>query len=207
MRSFSADELRMISDGVHTMYCAQSVASLCEHTFKLLASVIPNEVPLFDDRSFRGGWCEQFARLLEIDPRDLGPDESSPNDSKCGVRVVVGRHPLSVSPRGRFLLTLVQPHFARAKQLLDNSTAHEKHPIAAPGAKAIDLTPREQEVLYWVSEGKTNSEIGIILNASARTIQKHLEHIFQKLGVETRTSATVRAMELGIIATIAMSMA
>ena len=54
-------------------------------------------------------------------------------------------------------------------------------------------------------EGKTNGQIGLILNASSRTIQKHLEHIFQKLGVETRTSATVRANETGILATISMA--
>lgn len=58
------------------------------------------------------------------------------------------------------------------------------------------LTPRETEVLHWVAEGKTNPEIGIILQTSPRTVQKHVEHIFQKLGVETRTTAAVRAMEL-----------
>jgi DNA-binding NarL/FixJ family response regulator len=56
-----------------------------------------------------------------------------------------------------------------------------------------------------VIEGKTNGQIGLILNASSRTIQKHLEHIFQKLGVETRTSSTVRTNETGILATISMA--
>jgi len=51
------------------------------------------------------------------------------------------------------------------------------------------LTPRESEVLYWVSKGKTNREIGDILGASPRTVNKHLEHVFTKLGVETRTAA------------------
>ena len=51
------------------------------------------------------------------------------------------------------------------------------------------LTPRETEVLSWVAEGKTNEEIGAILCLSRRTVQKHLEHIFSKLGVETRTAA------------------
>jgi len=58
------------------------------------------------------------------------------------------------------------------------------------------LTPRELEVLAWVTKGKTNPDIAQILGMSARTVQKHLEHIYQKLGVETRTTATVRALKM-----------
>jgi DNA-binding CsgD family transcriptional regulator len=52
-------------------------------------------------------------------------------------------------------------------------------------------------VLAWVARGRTNLEIAEILHLSARTIQKHVEHIFQKLGVETRTSAAALAWEVG----------
>ncbi len=48
---------------------------------------------------------------------------------------------------------------------------------------------REAEVLYWVSKGKINKDIGEILGTSPRIINKHLEHVFEKLGVETRTVA------------------
>jgi len=54
---------------------------------------------------------------------------------------------------------------------------------------AFRLTPREAEVLYWVAKGKTNRDIGDILEMSPRTVNKHLEHVFGKLGVETRTAA------------------
>jgi DNA-binding CsgD family transcriptional regulator len=57
------------------------------------------------------------------------------------------------------------------------------------------FTPRENEVLHWLREGKRNSEIGTILGVSGRTVEKHLEHLFQKLGVETRTAAVRAAME------------
>jgi DNA-binding NarL/FixJ family response regulator len=56
------------------------------------------------------------------------------------------------------------------------------------------LTQRESEVLNWVIKGKTNRDIGDILGTSPRTINKHLEHVFIKLGVETRTSAASLAM-------------
>ena len=54
---------------------------------------------------------------------------------------------------------------------------------------AFRLTQREAEVLYWVVQGKTSKDIGDILGSSPRTVNKHLEHVFEKLGVETRTAA------------------
>lgn len=51
------------------------------------------------------------------------------------------------------------------------------------------VTNREGEVLSWVAQGKTNEQIGAILSISPRTVGKHLERIYEKLGVETRTSA------------------
>ncbi|PKO79790.1 MAG: DNA-binding response regulator, partial [Betaproteobacteria bacterium HGW-Betaproteobacteria-13] len=59
---------------------------------------------------------------------------------------------------------------------------------------AFRLTGREAEVLYWVIRGKTNRDIGDILGTSPRTVHKHLEHVFEKLGVETRTAAASMAM-------------
>lgn len=58
---------------------------------------------------------------------------------------------------------------------------------------AAELTARESEVLLWVARGKTNRDIGEILGMSPRTVNKHLEHIFEKLGVETRTAAASAA--------------
>jgi DNA-binding CsgD family transcriptional regulator len=51
------------------------------------------------------------------------------------------------------------------------------------------LTAREQEVLHWVAEGKSNGDIGRIIGCTEQTVKKHLQHIFPKLGVETRTAA------------------
>ena len=59
----------------------------------------------------------------------------------------------------------------------------------------LGLTFKETEVLMWISRGKTNKDIGLILNCSPRTVNKHLEHIFEKLGVETRTAAVASVMK------------
>ena len=68
---------------------------------------------------------------------------------------------------------------------LDPQTAH---------LRRLPVTERERQILALVATGKTNAEIASILAISPRTVQKHLEHIFQKLGVETRTAAAIRAL-------------
>jgi len=68
--------------------------------------------------------------------------------------------------------------------------------IAPRHLQQVALTPRETEVLSWLSKGKTNRDIADILGMSPRTVNKHLEHIFEKLGVETRTAAAAIAGQL-----------
>lgn len=86
-----------------------------------------------------------------------------------------------------------QSGFAEAMLLLTLAAAG-----AAPAARVppVALTPREAEVLSWLAKGKTNRDIADILGMSPRTVNKHLEHIFEKLGVETRTAAAAVAGQL-----------
>ena len=60
--------------------------------------------------------------------------------------------------------------------------------------QTFKLTMKEAEVLYWVAKGKTNRDIGDILGSSPATVKKHLEHVFEKLGVETRNAAASLAI-------------
>ena len=62
--------------------------------------------------------------------------------------------------------------------------------------KSFALTDREAEVLLWIAHGKTNREIAQILDMSPRTVNKHLEQVFKKLGVENRTAAASVAIRL-----------
>jgi DNA-binding CsgD family transcriptional regulator len=61
---------------------------------------------------------------------------------------------------------------------------------------ALGITAREAEVLYWITEGKTNPEIAIILSASPDTVKKHTANLYAKLGVQTRTSAARCALSI-----------
>jgi DNA-binding CsgD family transcriptional regulator len=71
--------------------------------------------------------------------------------------------------------------------------------VVDPGPKALvalGLTEREAEVLYWITEGKTNPEIAIILKAAPETVKKHAANLYAKLGVPTRTSAARCALSV-----------
>ena len=104
------------------------------------------------------------------------------------------RDPLIVEKNGRELEVQLVPDHLRDEHLL---LLNEKRRDSSWSSLAeCGLTPRESEVLAWVAKGKTNAEVGTILHLSGRTVQKHLEHIYQKLGVETRTTATVRALKM-----------
>jgi DNA-binding NarL/FixJ family response regulator len=60
----------------------------------------------------------------------------------------------------------------------------------------LGLTPRAAEALLWLAQGKTNADIASILGISESTVKKHVQEMFEKLGVETRGAATVRALEI-----------
>jgi DNA-binding CsgD family transcriptional regulator len=77
------------------------------------------------------------------------------------------------------LVLLLRPHF-----LL----------LLARSESDLGLTSREVEVLAWVAAGKTNAETAEMLSIAPGTVKKHLDRIYQKLGVGTRTEAVVTAM-------------
>lgn len=61
--------------------------------------------------------------------------------------------------------------------------------------KELGLTRREADVLVWIASGQSNAEIAATLKIRPRTVKKHLEHVFRKLGVKSRLAAAVRAEE------------
>lgn len=65
-----------------------------------------------------------------------------------------------------------------------------------PLQRQLQLTPREAEVLLWVAQGKSNGDVATILAMSEKTVKQHLGSVFQKIGVEGRTAATLRAIEV-----------
>ncbi len=71
--------------------------------------------------------------------------------------------------------------------------------ILENGNEKNDLTPRELDVLRLVTQGKTNAEIGYGLGISEKTVEKHLDTIYRKMGVESRVEAAVQAVREKIV--------
>jgi DNA-binding NarL/FixJ family response regulator len=94
------------------------------------------------------------------------------------------------------VLARVAAHVSTGRALRAAREAAERAASQGPEEPAADLcvtyglTTRELEVLEWLAKGKTNRDIADILGMSPRTVNKHLEHIYEKLGVETRSAAT-----------------
>ncbi len=117
------------------------------------------------------------------------------------ISIVLNRRGLDFSERDHQRLDLLRPHLAflfrqacvAAGASLSASKAVALAPVQAVPLPA-ELTLREGEVMHWLSCGKTDAEIAALLSISPRTVQKHLEHIYVKLGVETRTAAVMRAL-------------
>jgi DNA-binding NarL/FixJ family response regulator len=93
------------------------------------------------------------------------------------------------------LLNAITARLARAAQQVTNEFKPD-FSSAEPLIVQLQLTPRVAEVLLWVAQGKTNPEIANILGISESTVKKHMLDIMQVLGVETRTAASLRALEV-----------
>ncbi|MGH9442484.1 MAG: response regulator transcription factor [Thermoanaerobaculia bacterium] len=104
------------------------------------------------------------------------------------------RRPFVIGRKGsRLVVTLVEngeSHFLLLQERTDE--------IDPSSLATLGLTRRQCEVLAWVARGKTNQEIGSILGSRASTVKKHLERIYPKLGVETRTAAAIHALAVGL---------
>ncbi len=144
-------------------------------------------------------WQTPLARKLLKDyfanPEEVAPDEllSWISDANQARRANREARPLLVAQGNRRLLASFHDQTGDEEWLVVLREENDASAIESLIA-AFRLTQREAEVLYWVVQGKTSNDIGEILGNSPRTVNKHLEHVFEKLGVETRTAAANLAL-------------
>ena len=144
-------------------------------------------------------WQTPLARKLLKDyfanPEEIAPDEllSWISDANQARRNSREARPLLVAQGNRRLLASFHDQTGDEEWLVVLREENDASAIESLIA-AFRLTQREAEVLYWVVQGKTSNDIGEILGNSPRTVNKHLEHVFEKLGVETRTAAANLAL-------------
>jgi DNA-binding CsgD family transcriptional regulator len=96
--------------------------------------------------------------------------------------------------RDRRVLEALQPHFDQARGNLERESQLRASRSQSLGVHG--LTQREMEVALWLAQGKSNPEIATILAAPVRTVEKHVERVLQKLGVENRTAAAIAMAEI-----------
>jgi DNA-binding CsgD family transcriptional regulator len=146
--------------------------------------------PLYADYYARVGLDHALALPLYVDERLL-------------VSFVFNRKGRDFGDRERDLLDLLRvplaslyrQSYALAQARAALAASGDPSPPAQEGPDALAaLTEREREVLGWVAAGKSNSQIAEIVGASPRTVAKHLQRIYEKLGVESRTAAAMRAV-------------
>jgi DNA-binding CsgD family transcriptional regulator len=110
--------------------------------------------------------------------------------------VLAARKPFVVDAEEARLIVRLIPAHGGSLLLLE-----QQQTVVKPAAlEALGLSRREAEVLVWVTQGKTDAAIGEILSVSPRTVAKHLEHIYERLGVENRSAAAAIAFTTPTVA-------
>jgi DNA-binding CsgD family transcriptional regulator len=100
------------------------------------------------------------------------------------------------SSRERDILTLAQPHLANARRLAAAATAIAGQAFEPSVFSSSGFSSRQAEVLYWLTQGKSNVEIAALLRVQLSTVKTYLRQIFDKLGVNNRLAATLCAFEI-----------
>jgi transcriptional regulator EpsA len=106
------------------------------------------------------------------------------------------RHPSPQAPRDAYLLELLMPYLHMAlHRMLINESSEKIDEVEA----VTLLSKREIQVLHWVKNGKTNQEIGQILDISPPTVKNHVQNIMRKLNVTNRAQAVGKGATLRLL--------
>jgi len=94
------------------------------------------------------------------------------------------------------VLEIIQPHLANARQIALAVSASADFPVRPEIFARAGFAPRECDVIYWLTQGKTNDEIALILHIRTDSVSRHLQSIYVKMGVEHRVAAVLHALAL-----------
>ena len=179
-RHFSAHPLVRYHAQAHGAYAHRISDSLSEAQFRASA--------LYGDYYRRVGLSHALALPVKMDGHEL-------------VSFVLNRQGHDFADRELALLDALRRPlaqvFARLCAVPRPAAAIDPQTVARYG-----LTPREIQVLQWVALGKTDRDIGLLLECSPNTVHKHLQRVYTKLGVENRTAAVMRAIGHGLPSTL-----
>lgn len=147
-------------------------------------------------------WCTPMAEqaIMRICPDWNRERGVMPDAMRTPVSRLLGRNEIGASARieeqGENALELVIIAHYRDNEVLIRLNELNPRADVSRLQQRLSLTDREAEVLLWISYGKSNGMISEVLAISPRTVQKHLERIYEKLGVETRAAAAAVAIKV-----------
>jgi transcriptional regulator EpsA len=181
--------------------------------FRRDPSIVPSLVAAWEENHFRPLVCTPSS-LSSSSPTPAGGAVLWRELARMGADMVVahGTHDATsrvtsfflfacrsgaTSSKNPYLVQLAVPYLHTAWMRTQLNRTSD-----APGSRTSEshvLTAREQEILKWVYHGKSNYEIGVILEISPLTVKNHVQKILRKLNVQNRTQAVGKAMELRVL--------
>lgn len=161
--------------GVITLAADGSVQLITQQAAELLSRYFFTPIQQFPD-TLKGWFCHQVALMH--------PNGEMPSPWL----------PLQIEQDGK-RLTIRLIYDYTYQQYLMLVEERKLHKFSIETLQLLGLTQREAEILFWVAKDKTNAEISKLVDCRSGTVRKHLEHIFHKLNVQTRTAAVMKALE------------
>jgi len=174
------------------------------------ASVAPNLIKTWEERGFRPVLCDvtetpmargPFAQELErVKATQILAHGAHDGEGRVSAFFAFAGRPGLFGPRHGYLARLITP-FLQAAWVRTELSGRTQCDDAVVSDKSGKITAREQEILKWVYFGKSNFEIGAILDISPLTVKNHVQKILRKLDVVNRAQAVGKALELRILKT------
>jgi len=193
--------LRLITPHLRAAFANAQAFEIVDSERKYLINVVRRGIAVMNaegDLIFVSDIAEKFLQTYFPDciphglPEDLRRHIQSQTNSANGQQYRASAEPFTIKNEiSELIIRLSFDTQARQLTLIFEEKLERKKSDFC----SLGLTARESEVLFWMGKGKTDGEIADICSVSLRTAQKHAENIFIKLGVETRTSAVMAAIE------------
>jgi ATP/maltotriose-dependent transcriptional regulator MalT len=195
MENLTFNDIQQLNHSIQKLYNLHHLATFGLDAIRIIDRLVPSKVPLFHlIRHVDSNW----AQLVEADMTLVG--------------FTLDRSQQSFTERDRLILNLLKPHLLQAycnaqkhDRLQQNCSQfgasvnpvaiEEKNTSILDSLHLLELSQRETDVLGLVMQGKENKIIAAQLSISESTVRKHLESIYSKLGVKSRTEAIAHTLQ------------
>jgi ATP/maltotriose-dependent transcriptional regulator MalT len=199
MENLTLNDIQQLNHSIQKLYNLHHIATFGLDAIRIIEQLVPSKVPLFHLITIRPRHVDSnWAQLVEADMTLVG--------------FTLDRPQQSVTERDRLILNLLKPHLLQA---YCNAQKHDRlqrnrrqfgvsvNPVAIAERNTsildslhlLELSQRETDVLGLVMQGKENKIIAAQLRISESTVRKHLESIYSKLGVKSRTEAIAHTLQ------------